>query len=125
MATGTHFGHYSRLSGLSLLNEPRFDIALEQSQRCVQATTATSWHVMLILLQLRELLRPPELSRTLETTTPLRHGTNRVAVNGANAMVVGLSRTTPSHDSFIAAQGLGDSVQLICVAPLPIRTEME
>jgi hypothetical protein len=41
-------------------------VALEQSQGCVQATTATSWHVMLILLQLRELLRPLELSRTPE-----------------------------------------------------------
>jgi hypothetical protein len=30
-------------------------------------------------------------------------GGNRVAVNAANAIVVGLSRTTPSHDSFIAA----------------------
>jgi hypothetical protein len=46
--------------------EPRCEIALEQSQGCVQAATATSWHVMLVLLPLKELLRQLELSRTLE-----------------------------------------------------------
>ncbi len=58
------------------VNQPTCEIELEQVRGCVQATTATSWHVILILLQLRELLRPLELSRTLkETITPLRHGT--------------------------------------------------
>jgi hypothetical protein len=34
-----------------------FEIALEQPQGCVQATTETTWHVMLVLLQSRELPR--------------------------------------------------------------------
>ena len=39
------------------VNEPRCEIALEQSEGCLLATTETTWHVMLVLLQLRELLR--------------------------------------------------------------------
>jgi hypothetical protein len=63
--------------------------------------------VRLMLLHLRELLRPLEL----------RHG---VAVNGANAIVVGLSQ-----GDFIGP-GLGESVQLICAPSAPYsRREMD
>ena len=51
---------------------------------------------------------------------------NRVAVNGANAIVVGLSRTTPAHDSFIAAGTRRfRATNLRCRAPIITRTEME
>jgi hypothetical protein len=49
---------------------------------------------MLILPQLREFLQPLELPRTLKDNYFIKkRDGNRVAVSGANAIVVGLSRT--------------------------------
>jgi hypothetical protein len=45
---------FNLLSHPSLLH---FEIALEQAQSCLKATTETTWHVMLLLLQSRDLLR--------------------------------------------------------------------
>jgi hypothetical protein len=51
------------------VNEPRREIALGQSEGCLQATTETTWHVMLVLLQLRELLRKDLKSTITRFTT--------------------------------------------------------
>ena len=97
------------------VNEPRCGIALEQSEGCLQATTETTWHVMLVLLQLRELLRKDPEKYDYSVYWMLDG--NRVAVNGANAIVVGPSRTTPSDDSFIAAGTRRFRANLRCFAP--------
>jgi hypothetical protein len=94
-----------------------FEIALEQAQGSVKATTETTWHAMLVLLQSRELLRKDPEKHDYSVYQMLEG--NRVAVNGANAIVIGLSR-----GDFIGA-GLGESVQLICAARSYSRTEME
>jgi hypothetical protein len=92
-----------------------FEIALEQPQGCVQATTETAWHVMLVLLQSRELLRKDPEKHDYSVYQILEG--DWVVVNGANAIVVGLSR-----GDFIGA-GLGESMQLICARRAPIQEQ--
>ena len=65
---------YGFLVALDLLSQSslvlHFEIALEQAQGCVNATTETTWRVMLVLLQSWERLRP--LGRRLPTTVKAR-----------------------------------------------------